>query len=83
MTYVIRYEKPKCIGSAACEASNPEHFKVMKDGKAMLLGGKEVAPGIFEKEISDEQAEQAKIAVMGCPPKCIHLLKDGKEVDVW
>ena len=84
MSYIIRYEKKKCIGSGACEATNPEHFKLEKDGKAVLLGGTLVGDNLFEKEIPEEKRQNAEIAVMGCPPHCIHLIdkKTGQEIKV-
>lgn len=70
----------KFVQSAICAVSAPQHFSIQSDGKAGMIGGKETKRNVFEKEISEGEAEMAKIAVMGCPAGNIRLAQDGRIV---
>jgi len=71
--YKLIYNRNFCIGAASCESVFPECFRISNDGKANLIGGKKVSPGIFELEIDDAKKEKAEQAVEGCPVASIKL----------
>ncbi len=70
----IVYDRNNCVAAGPCAAVDSEHFSInAQDGKADLIGGKEVKPGIFELEVdSDELANQA---VSVCPAAVISVKK--------
>ncbi|MEK6958134.1 MAG: ferredoxin [archaeon] len=72
--FKIIYDKNNCVAAGPCAAVDSEHFRINPDnGKAELIGGREVSPGIFELEIdSDELANQA---VEVCPAAVISIKK--------
>ena len=70
----IIYDRNNCVAAGPCAAVDNEHFTInASDGKADLIGGKEVSPGIFELDVdSDELANQA---VSVCPAAVISVKK--------
>lgn len=72
--YKIIYERDLCIGVAACVMSSPKYWEMDSEGKAMLKQGKEVSPGIFEIEISEEDYAESFEAAKECPVNCIHII---------
>ncbi|PIN85588.1 MAG: hypothetical protein COV47_01455 [Candidatus Diapherotrites archaeon CG11_big_fil_rev_8_21_14_0_20_37_9] len=72
--FKIIYDRNNCVAAGPCAAVDSEHFAInADDGKADLIGGKEVSPGIWELEIeSDELANQA---VEVCPAAVISIKK--------
>ena len=72
--FKIIYDKNNCVAAGPGAAVDSEHFRINPDnGKAELIGGREVSPGIFELEIdSDELANQA---VEVCPAAVISIKK--------
>jgi len=72
--FKIIYDRNGCVAAGACAAVDSEHFSINpNDGKADLIGGKEVSPGIFELEVdSDELANQASGV---CPAAVISVKK--------
>lgn len=72
--FKIIYDRNNCVAAGPCAAVDPEHFKINpEDGKAILINGKEVSPGVFELEIdSDELANQAAAV---CPAAVIQVKK--------
>ena len=72
--FKIVYDRNNCVAAGPCAAVDSKHFSInANDGKADLIGGKEVSPGIFELEVdSDEDANQA-VAV--CPAAVISVKK--------
>lgn len=73
-TYLIRFEKKKCIGAGVCEAFHPDRWKLEDDNKARLIGSTETSENIFEVEIDETELEKNKQAADGCPPRCIHII---------
>ena len=78
--FKVTYDRDACIGAAACAALDPKLFKMNADGKADLIGGKEVKPGLFELEI--ENIVEAKDAAESCPVRVIKIkdLENNKEL---
>jgi len=72
--FKIIYDRNNCVAAGPCAAVDSEHFRINSaDGKADLIGGREVSPGIFELEIdSDDLANQA---VSVCPAAVISVKK--------
>ncbi|VVB99409.1 4Fe-4S single cluster domain protein [uncultured archaeon] len=70
----ITYDRGNCVAAGACAAVDDVHFAInAKDGKADLVGGREVKPGIFELEVdSDELARHAESV---CPAAVISVKK--------
>ena len=71
---------PRRRGAAACDISNPQHFKIQEDGRAELLDGKKIKRNMFEKEIPESEVEMAKVAVIACPAGRISLAENGKVI---
>jgi ferredoxin len=49
--YKIIFDRANCIGAGACAAMDSEHFKMVGDGKADLIGGKDIGDGKWELEV--------------------------------
>src|SRR3989344_8538761 len=64
----VTYFKDRCVGTGACMAQDPKHFKVIS-GKANLAGG-DPSHGnkfILDKEFSEDDAENLINAARACP----------------
>lgn len=71
--YKVVYNRPDCIGAAACVAIDPKRWVMNEDGKADLISAKEVKPGIWELEIEAEALEINKDSAEGCPVAVIQI----------
>jgi len=72
--FKIIYDRTNCVAAGPCAAVDSEHFTINPDdGKADLLGGKEVSPGIWELEVDDD--DLANQAVEVCPAAVISIKK--------
>ena len=72
--FKIIYDKNNCVAAGPCAAVDSVHFKINpEDGKAELIGGKEVSPGIFELEVDDDDLANQAAAV--CPAAVITVKK--------
>ena len=80
--YKVVYERELCIGAVACVMDDPKYWVMDDDGKANLIGGKEVSPGIFEIELSEEDFPKTLEAAKDCPVLCIHIIdkKTGEKI---
>ncbi|MEM2139323.1 MAG: ferredoxin [Candidatus Woesearchaeota archaeon] len=77
--YKIIFDRENCIGAGACAAMAPEHFKMVEDGKADLIGSKDLGNGKFEldTEANDNLVEAAK----ACPVLVIKIKnEEGKDL---
>ncbi len=78
--YKVVYDRKACIGAAACAALLEERWKMSdKDGKADLVGGVEVKPGIFEYEFTEEQLEAIMDSAQACPVNVINIYNENGE----
>jgi ferredoxin len=69
----IFHFRQKCIGCHACVSANPGRWRMSrKDGKAVLLGGKE-KKGIYIIQIPDDEYEINIAAMKNCPVKIIQM----------
>jgi len=80
--YKVIYERDLCIGAVACVMASTKYWELDDEGKAILIGGKEVSEGIFETEIPEEDYEEMFEAAKGCPVVCIHIIdkKTGEKI---
>lgn len=67
----IIIEQEECIGSGTCESVCSRFFKVAKDNKSYLIGGKKNGKN-HELEV-DKVDPCIKEAVEFCPVQCIHI----------
>ncbi len=70
--YKVKYDREGCIGAASCTAFSKK-FKIVKDGKADLIGAKEVDEDMFELTIDEKNLEEMKEAAQSCPVNVIHI----------
>ncbi len=70
--YKIVYDRPGCIGAAACVAIAPKVWVMNDDGKADLIGGKKISENEWELEVSEE-LEVNVDAAQGCPVNVIRI----------
>ncbi len=70
--YRIVYDRPGCIGAAACVAIAPKVWVMNEDGKADLIGGKQISETEWELEV-DEDHELNVDAAQGCPVAVIKI----------
>ncbi len=74
MFKIIHYRK-KCIGCNACVEVAPYRWRMSKkDGKSVLIEGKE-KKGFFTTWVSDDELEENKIAAQNCPVNIIRIEK--------
>lgn len=75
---IIRFDRSSCIGAGACEVVDPEHWKVVSDGKAELIND-DPRPvqkdGEWMLELDDTHYEKAKEAESACPAQAIKVEK--------
>jgi len=72
--FKIVYDRNNCVAAGPCAAVDSVHFTInAADGKADLIGGKEVSPGVFELEVEDDDMPNQAAAV--CPAAVISVKK--------
>ena len=76
--YRIEYNRPACIGAAACVAVQPERWVIkdeIHDNRADLVGGKEdpQRPGIWVIECTSEELEAYTSSATMCPVQVIKI----------
>ncbi len=74
MKLKIIYNRNACIGSSHCILSDPFNFALDNDFKAILIDGKEIVPGIFEKIIETDSPHLVINAAKTCTPKVIAII---------
>lgn len=73
--YVIRHDRPNCIGCAACTAVAPDFWKMNGDGKSDIIGGKDMPDEYQELDIDEKTLPINKDAAISCPVNVIHLIR--------
>lgn len=69
----IIHLRQRCIGCNACVEIAFDRWRMSKkDGKAVLLGGKE-KKGIYQVEIGHEEVEANELAIKACPVNVIRM----------
>lgn len=71
----IFHHRGKCIGCNACVEAAPWRWRISKkDGKSVLIGGKE-KKGIFHLQTGEDELEENKLAAANCPVNIIKIQK--------
>lgn len=71
----ILFHRSKCIGCNYCTEAAPLRWQMSKrDGKSVLIGGKEKG-GVFQVDIGEAEREANALAAELCPVKVIRLSK--------
>ncbi len=78
----IVYNMNGCTGSGHCALSDIYDFSIGEDFKGILVGGKEIAPGVFVKEVETTEPHLAINAAKTCTPKVIAVIdmETGKRI---
>jgi ferredoxin len=76
--YKIEYDREKCIGAATCTVFYKK-FKLVKDGKADLIGSKKEGD-LFVLEVSEKDLKKVKEAAESCPVNAIHVYDGDKKL---
>jgi len=80
-TYKVIYDRKNCSGVAACNIVAEEFWKMAQDGKADLVGAKQVGDDIWELEINENCLRTNLEAARHCPMLVIKIIdQEGKEV---
>ena len=72
-TFRILHDKPNCIGCGACAVIAPKFWEMNDDGKADVIGGKNLPNGQQEGRIEQKDFEINLEAAESCPVEVIHL----------
>lgn len=71
----ILYHRSKCIGCNYCVEQAPERWQMSKrDGKSVLLGGKEKG-GMYQVDVGEAEREMNERAAAVCPVDVIRITK--------
>lgn len=73
--YLVRHDRPNCIGCGACASTCPGYWEMSSDGKSSLKGAKKLKDGSFELEIKEEARDCNQQATDVCPVKVINVVK--------
>ena len=76
MTLKILFDKNKCTGAYTCVQEDPESWRPADDGKVNLAGSVETKPGIYERKISKDEEEKARLAAAACPASAIQIVEE-------
>jgi len=80
----IEFDRETCIGAFVCVDQDPDHFEAA-NGKADLIGGEEIEPGIWELEedMDEAKVEEAVMAAKGCPVDVINVKDLDSDEDLY
>lgn len=71
----IYHYRQKCIGCNACVEANKNRWRISrKDGKCILIGGKEIK-NVFRIEVNDDEYSLNVKAAKNCPVRIIKVEK--------
>ncbi|MBI4095911.1 MAG: ferredoxin [DPANN group archaeon] len=73
--YRVIYERPACIGAAACVAVFDKRWEMAQDNKANLKGGWKIDNDVWILDIDDLEYEDLKTSGEVCPVNVIHVFK--------
>ena len=81
--YKIVHTRPNCIGCTACAAIAPKFWEMSDlDAKSDIIGGKWLADGTEELDISETDFKLNLDAAEACPVNVIHLIKIGSKEQI-
>lgn len=73
----VLYDRKNCEAFWVCVAAAPDDFDENKEANtADLIKGREIAPGLWEKEIDEAGVDEAIAAANGCPSDVIRVVDD-------
>ncbi len=81
--YKVIFDRPGCIGAAACVALAPQFWEIVSDGKADLAKAQRKNNNeVQELEIDEKDFVLMKEAAEACPVTVIHIedKKTGKRI---
>ncbi|QQG40092.1 MAG: ferredoxin [Candidatus Aenigmatarchaeota archaeon] len=75
----IEYEHDVCVGTNACMAADPQHFELLEDGKAHIIGSAQARPEkwSWESDMDENALKTILAAAEACPVNAIHVFVDG------
>lgn len=77
----IVFDRARCEGFFVCSSVDPDNWQEDADeDKVTLAGAKEVRPGVYEKEIEEDDLADAATAAEGCPAGVIQVLDEDGNV---
>lgn len=72
--YMIKHDRPGCIGCAACAAISPENWEMNEDGLSDCKGAKKLDDGTEEKDFEEDDLAMQKECAEACPVNVIHII---------
>ena len=80
--FLLELDRLNCIGCGACVAVSPDHWELLDDGKASIIGGSERPDSWLELPIEKADVQSNVEAAESCPVSVIHVtsIKDGKKL---
>ncbi|MBI4440464.1 ferredoxin [Candidatus Woesearchaeota archaeon] len=76
--YMLRHDRPNCIGCAACVAIAPDYWEMASDDKSSIKGGKRMPDGTEERVIEEKDFAANKDAAQSCPVNVISVWDENK-----
>lgn len=71
----IVHHRGKCIGCFACVEAAPNRWRInRKDGRAVLIEGKE-KKGIYIAKVTEDELQENEEASINCPANIIKIEK--------
>ncbi len=80
--FLIKHNRPDCIGCAACAAVCPKFWEMKDDGFSSIIGGKTEENKWETLEIDEAELDCNMEAAESCPVNVIHIVDEesGKEL---
>jgi len=75
----IVFDRDTCIGMFQCVEEWAGFERDPDAGKAVLVDGEAVEPGVLEVEVPEDEAFEAEFAARVCPVDAIELYDDDGE----
>ena len=71
----IVFDRQNCIGAAVCAVIDPKHWKMVDDGKAVLIGANESDSGKYElvTELTEDEYKTLLDSAQSCPVQVIQV----------
>ena len=79
MSYKMVYDRPSCIGAAACIAAAPDVWEMKDDGKVSIINGQGLGTDEETLTFEEKDLKMHVEAAKACPVNVIHILKDTGE----
>lgn len=76
--YMLRHDRPNCIGCAACTAIAPDFWEMCPDDKSSIKEGKKLLDTTEERLIEEKDFAINKDAAQSCPVNVISIWDEKK-----